>query len=148
MFLYVNKYNIKNNLNADILICILDVVVHQDYLKMLSKQIHNMLKSNFIIFYIKKPSEDPQDLYYDFCKVHFNEQDRQFIKSLNTHPKLILYGLLDNIVYNIDNTIHFTSYEIEFNIIDDIMDNNYTITTYKDLSTHFAVISKIKNLFA
>jgi hypothetical protein len=148
MFLYVNKYNIRNNINADILICILDVVIHEDYLKMLSRQIHNMLKTNLLIFYIKPIKTEPQDLYYDFLKTHFSEQDNQFIKSLNTHPKQVLHGLLDNMIYDVDSNIKFTSYEVSFNIIDDIIDNNYVITTYENLSTNYGVVSKIKNLFA
>jgi len=147
MFLYVNKYNIRNNLNADIFICILDIVIHPDYLKKLSREINHMLKSNILIFYIKPSKNDPQDLHYDFIKTRFNEQDNQFIKSLNTHPKQVFCSLLDNMNYNVNNQIEFTSYEVQFNVIDDLIDRNYTITTYNNLKAQYDVISKIKALF-
>lgn len=147
MFLYINKYNIRNNLNADIYICILDIVIHADYLKKLSKEINNMLKTNMLIFYIKPIKNDPQDLHYDFFKKHFNEQDNQFIKSLNTHPKQILCNLLDNMNFNTNNQIEFISYEVQLNVIDDLIDKNYTITTYNNLKAQYNVVSKIKALF-
>jgi hypothetical protein len=146
MFLYINKYNIKNNLDTDIYICILDIVVHQDYLKLLSKELQIMLNSNVLIFYIKPNRNDPQDLYYDFFKKHFSEQDKQFINSLNSYPKQLFSNLLDNITHKGGN-INFTSYEIEFNVVEDLIDKNYTITTYDNLTTTLSVIPKIKSLF-
>ena len=148
MFLYINNYVIKNNnIDSELLICIVDTVIHQDYLKMISNQIYKMLNKNILIFYIKISKKDPQDLYYSFIKQNFTEQDKQFIQSLNSHPKLVLHNLLDNIYY-IDKTIHFKSYEVIFNIVDDIIDNNYIIKTYNNLSVDYNTISKIKKLFA
>lgn len=148
MFLYINNYIIKNNnIDSELLICIIDTIIHQDYLKMLSNEIYKMLNKNILIFYIKICTNDPQDLYYNYIKTNFTEQDKQFIQSLNSHPKLVLYNLLDNIYY-IDKTIHFKSYEVIFNIIDDIIDNNYIIKTYNNLSVDYNTISKIKQLFA
>ena len=114
---------------------------------MLSNEIYKMLNKNILIFYIKICTNDPQDLYYNYIKTNFTEQDKQFIQSLNSHPKLVLYNLLDNIYY-IDKTIHFKSYEVIFNIVDDIIDNNYIIKTYNNLSVDYNTISKIKQLFA
>ena len=146
MFLYVNKYNIKNNLNVNICIAILDIVIHEDYLNILSQHIQKIINENVLIFYIKTKVDEEQDLYYNLLKNNINIQDKQFIEILNNNPSNILNNLLSNIVIN-NGITSMTSYEISFNNIDDILDNNFVITTYNNISVHHSVINKIKDLF-
>ena len=80
MFLYINKYNIKNNLNVNICIAILDCVIHQDYLNILSQHIQKVINENILVFYIKKNIDEEEDLYYNLLKNNINEQDKKFIE--------------------------------------------------------------------
>tara|TARA_Y100000389_G_C17435034_1_gene504969 strand:- start:952 stop:1395 length:444 start_codon:yes stop_codon:yes gene_type:complete len=146
MFLYINKYNIKNNLNVDICIAILDIIIHEDYLNILSQHIQKLINKNVLIFYIKTKVEEDQDLYYNLLKNNINEQDNKFIEILHNNPSNILNNLLSNIIINNGN-ISITSYEISFNNIDDILDNNFVITTYNNIYVNHSVINKIKDLF-
>lgn len=146
MFLYINKYNIKNNLNVNICIAILDIIIHEDYLNILSQHIQKIINGNVLIFYIKTKIDDEQDLYYNLLKNNVNQQDKTFIEILKQNPSNILHNLLSNVIINNDNTI-ITSYEISFNVVDDILDNNFVITTYNNIYIHHNVINKIKDLF-
>ena len=146
MFLYINKYNIKNNLNVHICIAILDIIIHEDYLNILSQHIQKVINGNVLIFYIKTKIDEEQDLYYNLLKNNINQQDKTFIEILKQNPANILNNLLSNVIINNGNTI-ITSYEISFNTINDILDNNFVITTYNNIQIHHNIINKIKNLF-
>lgn len=146
MILYINKYNIKNNLNVHVCIAILDIIIHQDYLNILSKHIQKIINENVLVFYVKTNINDEEDLYYNLLKNNINEQDKNFLEILKINPTNILNNLLSNIIINNEITT-ITSYEVSFNNIDDILDNNFVITTYNNINVHHSVINKIKDLF-